>query len=84
MVTVPSVELTLTQFQNVHVLLITSQICTKVKKFAKFVTSDVETVLISSTTVSTVLNTPEDLVPHTVTVQLDSSINVVLTTTSIH
>jgi hypothetical protein len=71
MVTVPSVELTLTQSQNVHVLLTISQICIKEKKFVKFVTLDVPIVPVSSITVLLVPQKLEDLVPHTVTVQPD-------------
>lgn len=62
----------LTQFQNVHVSLIISLICIKEEKFAKFVTSDVTTVVNYSTIVSTVPQTLEDLELHTVIVQMDS------------
>jgi hypothetical protein len=54
MVTVPNVELMLTQSQIFHVSLIISLICIKEEKFAKFVTSDVTTVVNYSTIVSTV------------------------------
>jgi hypothetical protein len=69
MVTVPSVELMLTQFQNVHVLLIISQVSIKTKKFVKFVMLDVMNVIIFSTTVWIVPQPPEDLVPHIVLAQ---------------
>jgi hypothetical protein len=72
MVTVLFVELTLIQFQTVHVLLIISQICIKEEKFAKFVTSHVTTVIIFFIIVLIVLLVPEDLVPHNVTVHLDT------------
>jgi hypothetical protein len=84
MVTVPNVELMPTQSQIVVVLLTISNLFIKVKKFVKFVMSDVMNVLTFSITVYLVLLTLEDLKPHTVTVLLDILINVELTPMFIH
>lgn len=71
MVTVPSVEPMLIQSQIVLVFLTISQIPIKVKKFVKFVMSDVLNVLLFSITVHLVPLVPEDKVLHIVNVQLD-------------
>jgi hypothetical protein len=76
MVTVPNVELMPTQSQIVVVLLTISNLFIKVKKFVKFVMSDVMNVLTFSITVYLVLLILEDLMPHTVNVLLDILINV--------
>jgi hypothetical protein len=76
MVTVPNVELMPTQSQIVVVLLTISNLSIKVKKFVKFVMSDVMNVLTFSITVYLVLLILEDLMPHTVNVLLDILINV--------
>lgn len=84
MVTVPNVELMLTQSQIVVVLLTISNLPIKVKKFVKFVMSDVLNVLTFSITVYLVLLTLEDLKLHIVNVLPDILINVVLTLMFIH
>ena len=71
MVTVPSVEPMLIQSQIVLVFLTISLTPIKVKKFVKFVMSDVLNVLPFSITVHLVPLVPEDLMLHTVLVQLD-------------
>lgn len=71
MVTVPSVEPMLIQSQIVFVFLTISQIPIKVKKFVKFVMSDVLNVLLFSITVHLVPLVPEDKLLHIVNVQLD-------------
>lgn len=84
MVTVPNVELMPTQSQIVVVLLTISNLFIKVKKFVKFVMSDVTNVLTFSITVYLVLLILEDLMLHTVNVLMDILINVVITPMFIH
>jgi hypothetical protein len=71
MVPVLNVEITLVQFQIVHVLITISNLTTKVTIFVKSVMSDVTIVPELSTTVLIVPSVLEDLMPHTVNVHKD-------------